>query len=70
MTPRWLILVLMLAMNTSMSLLTFHAFKDGTTGAIVCNVIGAVAANALAFLGMPLASSGNQGALPLPPEQK
>jgi hypothetical protein len=68
MTPRWLSLVLMLAMNTSMSLLTFHAFKDGTTGAIVCNVIGAVAANALAFLGMPLV--GKQGALPLPPEQK
>jgi hypothetical protein len=69
MTPRWLNLVLMLAMNTSMSLLTFHAFKDGTTGAIVCNVIGAVAANALAFLGMPLVQ-GKQGALPLPPEQK
>lgn len=59
--PKWAVVLLMALMNVSMSLLTFKAFPDGSGGAIACNVIGAVAANMLAFFGLPLMNKQPQG---------
>lgn len=47
--------LLMLLMNTAQGLLTFSAFKQGSTGFIVCSVVGFVVTNMLAFLGSPIA---------------
>ena len=65
MANKYVIAFLTLLVNAAGALTYFHAFKDGTTGSIVCGVTGMVALNMLAFLGQPLAQGKVAPAAPL-----